>query len=638
MAQVDAGDGGPARSSQANPTWWETQEEEAEIPLEALESDPLPDGTRPTDIPKLHGIIRSLARENRILKEQLAQELMHRYGKSSEKGKGKGDSPDPDGGGAENGSAKGDPVPDPSQTGETAGSDGEDSSTPGGHGRRPIPPDLQREEILIELADTRCGRCQGPTHRLERLESYRYDFKPGTIVVRVLVRWKHVCDDPTCDGPFRVAPLPPEPIPKGRATAGLLAHLLVSKFGDHCPVYRFQKILLRQKVDLAQSTLVDYCRKSTDLLRPLWELMRQRVLESTILGTDDTHVQVRIPGKKGGLKGHLWAYKGDAAHPYVVFAFTPNWSGKGPQDFLKVYKGKIQADAYKGYDQLFTDPDRIEIGCMAHARRKWVKAQRSTPGLARHALDLFGQLYAVEDEAKGMDPEARQALRQEKSAPVLAKLAVWMNEIRGQALPKSPVANAIDYATNQWRALNRYLEDGHLKIDNNDVERELRNVALGRKNWLAAGSEVGGETAAIGYTMVRSAEASGVNVVDWLTDVLEQIVTCPPERLPELLPDQWKLRRVAHVELQAAAAAASPVGEAAQYRLDIPDDVLPLEATTLVNTGRDHPARTDQLSTRHQSAGLLEQTRVRVAPTSTANVPDGPVATGPLPRPGRAPP
>lgn len=543
MGQVDSHR--PETSQTPPPPWWTV--DGADVPLESLETGPLPDGTRPGDIKKLQDLVRLLARENRLLRQRLEEELKHRYGSRSEKGKsGKGNG-EGEGGSPAPGS---DSPPGPDATGSssatntTASEDGEE--LPGektGHGRRPIPPDLPRDEVQVPLDEESCKRCHGPIHKLERVESYRYHYVPGHIRVRVLVRWRCVCNDPTCDAPFRIAKLPPEPIPKSRATAGFLAHLLVTKFADHCPLYRFRKILLRQKVDLPLSTLVDYCKKSTDLLKPLWELMRKRIFQGAIIRTDDTHVKVRLVRKKGVLKGHLWAYKGDDAHPYVVFVFTPNWEGKGPQTFLEEFEGYIQADGYKGYDKLFKNPRRIEVGCMAHARRKWFKAKTSSPKEARQALDLIRQLYAIEDACEKLSPDERKRIRQERSGPILEKLRVLIEEQRRGALPKSPLAAATEYAWNQWAALTRFLEDGRLKIDNNDVERELRNVALGRKNWLAAGSEVGGETAAIGYTMIASAVACGVDPVEWLTDVLERIVTCTPDQLVDLLPDRWKAAR-----------------------------------------------------------------------------------------------
>jgi len=330
---------------------------------------------------------------------------------------------------------------------------------------------------------------------------------------------------------------------------------LVSKFADHIPVYRFRKILLREGVNLPLSTLLDYCRKATALLKPLWELVRQEVLRSFVIQTDDTYIRVREPGKSGDLKGHLWAYKGDEAHPYVVFEFTAHWRGEAPRTFLATFRGYIQADAYKGYDALFTDSSgRTEVGCWAHARRKWDEALTSSPRVATQALEMIGKLYVIEAACKEMSAEERKVVRQEQSAPVLDKIREWMEEQAPRVLPKSPAGEAIGYATNQWTALNRYLEDGRLSIDNNAVERELRTVAVGRKNWMACGSQVGGEVAAIGYTMIGSAVINGVNPVTWLTDVLERITTCPPEKLGELLPDRWKEAR----EPSTAAPAVPP--------------------------------------------------------------------------------
>lgn len=548
---------GPGTSETQPPLWW--IRDGAEVPLESLETDPLPDGTRPDDIPKLHELIRFLARENRLLRERLDAELKHRYGSHSEKrprgsGKGKGD-PSPSSG---SGSAPGSDSSSNSSATGIAGPAGTGDDASGkkrpGHGRRDIPPGLEQEEQEVPLKKSTCKRCKGPTHHVESVKSYRFHFKPGRIVLRVYVRSRRACNDPTCDGPFRIAKLPPEPIPKGRATAGFLAHLFVTKFADHCPLYRFRKILLRQNVDLPRSTLVDYCKKTADLLKPLWEVMRKRILESAIIGTDDTYVQVRLPRKKGVLKGHLWAYRGDDEHPYVVFEFTPNWEAKATQNFLATFKGYIQADGYKGYDKLFEDPARIEVGCMAHARRKWVKAQKSSPQVAEEALKLIGQLYAIEAECKSCTPDERKAARQARSAPILETLRVWVEDQKTSALPKGTVAAAIEYMQNQWVALTRFLEDGRLSIDNNAVERDLRAVALGRKNWMAAGSEVGGATAAIGFTMIASAVRCGVDPVEWLADVLERIVTCPPERLHELLPDQWKAARDAEKAARRAAA------------------------------------------------------------------------------------
>lgn len=615
---------GPASTEAPPPSWWDV--DGAEVPLDSLETASLPDGTRPGHIKILHDTIRALARDNRLLRERLEQELKHRYGSHSEKrpgGKpgGSGDRKDPAGSGSP-------PGADPSSNQnpnapEAASSDGSrpDTAKKPGHGRRPIPPGLERDEREVPLDDPSCKRCKGPVHQLEKVESYRYDYRPGRLVVRVLVRWRCVCDDPTCEAPFRIAKLPPEPIPKSRATAGFLAHLLVTKFADHCPLYRFRKILLRQGVDLPASTLVEYCKKSTDLLKPLWELMKKRILESDIIQTDDTHVQVRLPRKKGSLTGHLWAYKGDAAHPYVVFEFTPNWEGKAPQTFLDSFRGYIQADGYAGYNKLFEKDSagnalRIEVGCWAHARRKWIKAERSSPQIAKEALDFIGQLFALEKECKDLTPDERKAERQARAAPVLEKFYSWMDVQKSRVLPRSPVAAAIEYAQNQKVALARFLEDGRLAIHNNEIEGELRAVALGRKNWMAAGSEVGGETAAIGFTMVSSARACGVNPEEWLADVLDRIVTCPPDRLEELLPDRWKAARDA--DLRARRAACSGASNASSEREASPDGGHAPDETQASAARPAPPSPADAV---HDEPSVA-------APTSPTKEPDTPATAG----------
>ena len=644
---------GPDASQTPPPRWWTV--DGAGVSLELLERGPLPDGEHPDDIPRLHGLVRFLARENRLLRERLDAELKHRYGSSSERrrsGEGSDEGKDTQSPPAPEPETP-NPAPDAPGTSASSNPPPPESENPPqpppppkrkkpGHGRRPISRDLPRDEVRIPPEgkdEAPCGRCGGSVHYVgEPVESYRYDYVPGHIRVRVLIRRRCACDDPTCDAPFRIAKLPPEPIPKGRATAGFLAHLLVIKFADHCPLYRFRKILLRQGVDLPLSTLVDYCAKATDLLKPLWALMKQRVLLSSIVGTDDTSVRARLPGKKGVLKGHLWVYRGDEAHRYAVFEFSDNWKADVPQAFLETFHGYIQADGYKGYDKLFEKGSaavavRLEVGCWSHARRKWVKAKGSSPRTANQALDMLGQLFAIEKVCNEhvLSPDQRRYVRQDQSAPILEKFRTWMEELKPLALPKSPVAAAIEYAQNQWIALLRFLEDGRLSIDNNAVERELRGVALGRKNWLAAGSEVGGETAAIAYTMISSAAACGVEPVAWLTSVLEQIVSRPPDQLAELLPDQWNLQHSDQFEPAASSAAnqSKPAGQAAD-----PAQVPAMEPTAPGAA----PASGASLAHEDRSAAPVRPRPTSAAPAGSNASADRVSASESTSRPPRAPP
>jgi len=278
--------------------------------------------------------------------------------------------------------------------------------------------------------------------------------------------------------------------------------------------------------------------------------MKKEVLLSAILGTDDTPVSVQDKGRKKLRQGRLWVYRGDGEHPYVVYDYTPNRCRDGPERFLRGYRGYLQADAYAGYDALYASKKIIEVGCMAHARRKFFDAQSSSAALAHIALAYIGRLYEVEQEAKvyeeenGLIDQARTAyrcaIRQEKSRPLLDKFHEWLCEQKDTVLPKSPMGEAIDYALGQWAALTRYLEDGRLDIDNNAVERELRPIAVGRKNYLFLGSDQGGRSAAIIYSLIRTCKRHGIEPFGYLRDVLDRIADHPITRIEELTPLAWK--------------------------------------------------------------------------------------------------
>ena len=285
------------------------------------------------------------------------------------------------------------------------------------------------------------------------------------------------------------------------------------------------------------------------LLEPIWKLMHRLILLSKVIQTDDTPVTVLDP-VLGQFLGRLWVYLGDREHPYTVYHFTVDRSGEGPQQMLKGYEGYVQADAYAGYDALFADGKIQEVGCWMHARRKFYEARTTDPPRAHQALAWIGLLYKVEEEAreKELDDAQRHALRQEKSRPILEKLKEWLDhEDQQRVLPKSPIGEAIGYARNHWGALERYLEAGFLEIDNGASERAMKPVALGRKNWLFAGSKAGGKTAAILMSLCTTCKNLKVDPLAYLTDVLRRISTHPARRIEELLPDRWQ-------ELREAAA------------------------------------------------------------------------------------
>jgi transposase len=368
---------------------------------------------------------------------------------------------------------------------------------------------------------------------------------------------------PGTPGPAIISAVKPAmPIPKGLPGPGLLAHLIVSKYCDHIPLYRHTNISKRQGVVLPRSTTCDWMAACADLLRPLYDLMVANVLLSRWLHTDDT--TVKNLGHEPGTtdKAHLWGYWGDRDHPHNVFDFTINRQRDGPQQFLKNYRGYLHADAFSGYDGLYLPrPGEglaaiIEVACNAHARRKFYDAKDSDVLRAHIALAYYSQLYELERGAKAnhFDDAQRLQMRQELAVPILDKFHTWLKEQRLEVLPKSPINEAIGYALNQWTALCRYTEAGFLEIDNNVEEREMKHIAIGRKNWLFFGAESGGRTAAVLYSFTSTCRRLEIDPWVYLQDVLTRLPELPPDQLTELLPDRWKAARQAAAEAAQAQA------------------------------------------------------------------------------------
>jgi transposase len=358
------------------------------------------------------------------------------------------------------------------------------------------------------------------------------------------------------------APRPPRPIDKGLPGPGLLAHIIVSKYADHLPLYRQENISERQGVCIPRSTSCDWMAACAELLRPLYEHMIALVLQSLWLHTDDTPVKNlgHEPGTTATAR--FWTYWGDRDHPYNVFDFTVNRQRDGPQTFLASYRGYLHADAFSGYDALYlptvlpgTVPIR-EVACNAHARRKFFEARGSDAVRSHQALAYYAQLYEIERRAKdnGFDDGQRLQLRQDLALPILEQLHTWLERERPQVLPKSPMAEAIGYALNNWTALIRYTEAGFLEIDNNAAEREMKRIAIGRKNWLFVGSSKGGETAAVLFSFTSTCQRLGMNPWAYLQDVLSRLPITAKEQLGNLLPDRWQAAQTA----TPTAAAANP--------------------------------------------------------------------------------
>lgn len=318
-----------------------------------------------------------------------------------------------------------------------------------------------------------------------------------------------------------------------------MAHTITSKYSDHLPLYRLEDIFARHGMELSRSTMCAWMRQSADLLRPLYELMISRVLASKIIWTDDTPVPVLDRSLPKTRQGRFWVYAGDARHPYSVYDYTASRNRDGPEQFLKGFRGYLQADAFSGYDRLCAGPGVTEVACWAHARRKFYDARTTAPELAHEALARIGQLYDVERRAKELLPTDRCGLRQRESVVLLHSLGDWLLDQKLRVLPKSPLGQAISYALGNWQALCRYVEDGDLSIDNNLSERALRAQAIGRKNWLFVGSDHGGRTAAVLCSMTASCKRHGIDPFRYLADVLRRLPNAPHDRLVELLPDVW---------------------------------------------------------------------------------------------------
>jgi transposase len=368
------------------------------------------------------------------------------------------------------------------------------------------------------------------------------------------------------------APKPPAPIAKGLPGAGLLAYLIVSKYFDHLPLHRLEHIVKRQGLPLSRSTMCDWMAASAQVLRPLYDIMVSHVLRSAWLHTDDTPVKNRGHQPGTTALSRLWIYWGDRNHPYNVFDFTLNRKRDGPQDFLADFHGYLQADAFSGYDALYLPSPRadrvpiLEVACNAHARRKFHEARGSDVVRSHQALAYYGQLYELERAATlaGLDDDQRLRMRQDFAVPILNTFHAWLEAQRAQVLPKSPMAEALGYALNNWTALCRYTETGFLAIDNNVAEREMKHIAIGRKNWLFFGSDQGGRTAAVLFSFTSTCHRLGIEPWAYLQDVLTRLPSMPAERLGELLPDRWQAAR------QAGPSAAVPIADPGS----IPDSAL----------------------------------------------------------------
>lgn len=477
--------------------------------------------------------------------------------------------------------------------------DGDDPAPPRqrkGHGRRRLPSNLPREKVIHDLPEEEkpCPCCGKLRHIIGKETHEQLDYVPAKVKVIEHVRLTYGCPqcerDVSPEGPQIVtADKPSQPIEKGLAAPGLLSYVIVSKYGDHCPMHRLEGILQRYGIEIARSTMCDWAAQCADVLHPLVDLMKQHVLQSKVIHTDDTPVKVQDRSRTQTRTGRFWVYLGDDDHPQTVFAYTPSRSRDGPMEFLRDWgrdeRVYLQADAFGGYDGIYAGQAGghvTEVACWAHARRKFYDARTSDLAVSTQALAHIRLLYDVETQAKkeakkqaktkatsaSHDDDvsddkrphetlvlehqraydqlvaARYRLRQELAVPRLAQFKAWLKsqqaERGGPVLPKSPMGQATQYAFNQWKALCVYTTDGRLNIDNNASENALRRVAIGRKNWLFCGSDNGGNTAATLFSLIATCQRHKVEPMAYLRDVLTRIAAMPISQLPDLLPDRWQ--------------------------------------------------------------------------------------------------
>ncbi len=435
------------------------------------------------------------------------------------------------------------------------------------HGRQQLPESLERIEIEHDLApeEKACPACGCERCRIGQEISEQLEYFPANFKVLKHVRHKYACAKCNADGynpNIAAAKKSSQPIDKGLAGPGLLAYVITSKLGDHLPLYRLENIFRRQRVEVARSTMCAWMAAAGELVKPLVALMIARIKRSRVVHTDDTTVPIQSPGEKQCRKGRIWCYLGDEANPYTVYDYTPNRKRDGPASWLRGFAGYLQADAYGGYDGIYSGGGVTEVACWAHARRKFYDAQDTDGRRAAQMLALIGELYAIERAAKdqSLDEAATLALRRERSVPQLERIKTWLDTEREVVLPRSPMGEAITYAKNQWAALNVYVTQGFLNIDNNAAERALKRVAIGRKNWLFAGHDAAAENHARLWTLIASAERHAVDPQRYLTSVLAKLPLLGPKPSPadlaRFLPDVWKREDTKELNVTAASSTS----------------------------------------------------------------------------------
>lgn len=432
-------------------------------------------------------------------------------------------------------------------------------------GRRPIPAEIPRVEILHDLPEEE-KVCPHDGHRLQEIgreTSEQLEIIPATIQVLRHVRPKYAC--PHCKLGVKIAPLPPQPIPKSLAAPGLLAHVAISKYGDGLPLYRQEKMLQRLGIDIPRATLAHWMIRGGELGQPLINLMRKKLVAGDIVGADETRFQVlKEPGKAATSLSYLWVWRGGPEdHPLVLYDYAPSRGGEVPKRLLEGFRGYLQVDGYEGYNEVCESNGLVRVGCFAHARRKFdeaLKAQgkgqktgkkRSAKVTkAQQGLDWIRVLYRIERKIADQPAAERYRIRQEHAKPQLDQIRKWLDESLDSVPPQSLTGKALSYLDNQWDRLIRYVDDGRLRIDNNLVENSIRPFVIGRKAWLFADTVRGAEASAILYSLIETAKANAIEPYAYLRHVFTELPKATTlEHIEALLPhriDPDQIRRYDH--------------------------------------------------------------------------------------------
>ena len=418
-------------------------------------------------------------------------------------------------------------------------------ATPRKPRRMPLPADLPRHEIRHEPASTQCANtgCGAPLQRIGEDVTEKLDYTPGTFTVERHVRGKWVC---RCCEALIQAPVPARVIDKGIPTEGLLAQVLVAKYADHLPLARQENIFARAGVPIARSTLAQWVGQCGVQLQPLVDALSAQVLACPVLHADETPVQMLKPGAGKTHRAYLWAYAAGRFEPLraVIYEFCETREGKHPSRFLQGWRGHLMVDDYAGYKAVLGNEGVIELGCLAHARRKFFDLHQAAGSpIAAKALDYIGQIYEIERTVVDADREVRSEIRDRRSRPIIEALRTWMMLQRSQVPEGSATAKALDYSLRRWEALTRFLDDGNLPVDNNHLEGQIRPIAVGKHNWLFAGSLRAGQRAAAVMTLVNSARLNGHDPYAYMKDVLERLPTHKMSAIGELLPHRWQPRQ-----------------------------------------------------------------------------------------------